>query len=186
MVYTGNNVNAQKWVVPRRTRTVWTVKSRSNFDHDGACPVLYLQLSIYEDFNCVCVCEWRKWDVRGAGLDWWRARPSYFNVLNLELCKERSRTLGMGWNLPEQVRLQADAIGEQQSKRTQSGSCSWSGRNRGAAVEADLCNRRAAAEADAIGEQQLWRRAVRRRITHVGEQGGSSWASEASSATCKF
>ena len=50
----------------------------------------------------------------------------------------------MGWNLPEQVRLQAlsgcnrgaaveaDAIGEQQPKRTQSGSCRCEA---GAAVE---------------------------------------------------
>ena len=70
-----------------------------------------------------------------VGRDWTSdARPSYFNLLNLELRGERSRTLGMGWNLPEQVRLQAlsgcnrgaaveaDAIGEQQPKRTQSGS----------------------------------------------------------------
>ena len=52
-----------------------------------------------------------------------------------DLRGERSRTLGMGWNLPEQVRLQAlsgcnrgaaveaDAIGEQQPKHSQSGSC---------------------------------------------------------------
>ena len=70
-----------------------------------------------------------------VGRDWTSdARPSYFNLLNLELRGEHSRTLGMGWNLPEQVRLQAlsgcnrgaaveaDAIGEQQPKRTQSGS----------------------------------------------------------------
>ena len=56
----------------------------------------------------LCVCERWKWDV-------------------LELRGERSRTLGMGWNLPEQVRLQA-----------------LSGRNRGAA-----------AEAHAIGELQV-------------------------------
>ena len=37
----------------------------------------------------------------------------------------------------------------------QSGSSSRSGRNRGAAVEADVIGRRAAAEAGAIGEQQL-------------------------------
>ena len=52
----------------------------------------------------------------------------------------------MGWNLPEQVRLQADAIREQQSKRTQSGSSSRSGHNLGAAVEVDV-----------IREQQLKR-----------------------------
>ena len=75
------------------------------------------------------------------------------------------KNIGMGWNLPEQVRLQVDAIREQQSKWTQSGSSSRSGRNRGAAVEADAIgkqqfetdqrNRGAAAEADAIREQQL-------------------------------
>ena len=43
------------------------------------------------------------------------ARP---NLLNLELCKECSRTLGMAWNLPEKL----------------AGS---SGRNWGAAVKAD-------------------------------------------------
>ena len=88
----------------------------------------------------------------------------------------------LGWNLPEQVRLQADAIGELQLKRTQSGSC-W---NRGLR----------AAGADASGEQQLKRtetgnsssaqRAVRCRNSHVGEQGGSSWASEASEVTCQY
>ena len=52
------------------------------------------------------------------------ARPLYFNLLNLEVREECSRKLGIGWNLPEQLGLQADAIGEQQSKRTQSGSSS--------------------------------------------------------------
>ena len=55
---------------------------------------------------------------------------------------------GMGWNLPEQLGLQADAIGEQQLKRTQL--------NRGPAAEADAI-RDAAAEADSIGDQQLKR-----------------------------
>ena len=125
------------------------------------------------------------------------------------------------------------AVGEQQSKRTQSGeqqlkrtqsgsssrsgrdreqqlivkaaSSSWSGHNRGAAaggggkrgaaVEADTAivpassswserKRRAAAEADAIGEKQLFRELSGAGLRTVGEQGGSSWASEASSATC--
>ena len=62
----------------------------------------------------------------------------------------------------------------------QLGSSSGSGRNwgaatdadiRGVAVEADQCNRGAAAEADAIGEQQLSQRAVRWRIAHVGKRG---------------
>ena len=104
----------------------------------------------------------RKWDVRGAGLDSTSdARPSY---LNLELHEECSRTLGMGWNRPEQLGVQADAIGEKQLKRTQSGSNSRSGRNRGTAAEVDVSGeRRAAAGADAIGEQQL------KRIDAIGE-----------------
>ena len=59
-------------------------------------------------------------------------RPLYSNLLNLKLREERSRIL---WNLPEQLGLQADAIGEQQLKQTQSGSSSRSRRNR-EAVEA--------------------------------------------------
>ena len=53
-------------------------------------------------------------------------RPSYFNfnLLNLKLREECSRTLGMGWN-------------SWGYKRTQSGSSSRSGCNRGAAAEAD-------------------------------------------------
>ena len=73
-------------------------------------------------------------------------RPSYFN-LNLELREERSRTLG--WN-------PAGAA----NRCMQSGSSSRSGRNRGAAVEADAIGVQqskrarlgAAAEADASGE----------------------------------
>ena len=65
------------------------------------------------------------------------ARPSYFNLLNLELCEECLRTLGIDWNLPEQLvgsssrsrrsrgaAVEAGAIGEQQLKRMQSGSSS--------------------------------------------------------------
>ena len=51
----------------------------------------------------------------------------------------------------EQLGLQADAIGEQQLKRMQSGSSSRSGRNRGAVEE------------DAIREQQLKRMQVASR-----------------------
>ena len=82
-------------------------------------------------------------------------------LLNLELREECSRTLGpgMGWNpvcnrgtavAIGRAAVQADAIGEQQSKRTrsggeqqlkraQSGSSSWTrgGGKRGAAVEVD-------------------------------------------------
>ena len=68
-------------------------------------------------------------------------------LLNLEPCKECSRTLG--WN-------PASAIGEQQSKRTQSGSSSRNGRDR----EQQLKRTQAASmqqqlKAGAIGEQQL-------------------------------
>ena len=58
-------------------------------------------------------------------------------------------------NGQDQLELQADAMGEQQSKRMQLGSSSRGRCNRGAAVEADRCNWGAAAEADAIGEQQF-------------------------------
>ena len=59
----------------------------------------------------------------------------------------------------ENIGQLADAIGELQSKRTQSGSSSRSGRNQGAAAEADAIGEQqlkrtqsgAAAEADAIG-----------------------------------
>ena len=72
----------------------------------------------------------------------------------------------MGWK----AAVEADAIGEQQLKRTQSESssrsgCNWgaadevasSSRTCGAAAEADAIRKHAAAEADpdAIGEQQL-------------------------------
>ena len=107
------------------------------------------------------------------------ARPSYFNLLNLELCEECSRALqrlSMGWSLLEQPAW----------------SSSRSGRNRGAAVESDAIGeqqlkrtqRGAAVEADAIGEQQLKRRVIgdQQLCTercpapnyHVGERGGSS------------
>ena len=55
---------------------------------------------------------------------------------------------GCNW----EAAVEADAIGEQQLKRTQSGSSRRSRHNRGA-----VGNRGAAAEADAIGEQQLKR-----------------------------
>ena len=70
-------------------------------------------------------------------------RTVYFNLLNPELCEECSRTLGMGWNswgsssrsgrnrgaveadaITEHAATEADAIGEQQLKRTQSRSSS--------------------------------------------------------------
>ena len=114
-------------------------------------------------------------------------------LLNLELREECSRTFGpgMGWN-------PASAIGEQQSKQTQSGSSSRSGcdreqqlkrmqaassrRNRGAAAEAKggqqlkwtpQSGPGAAAEADAIGEQlcSLHRELSGAGLRTVGERG---------------
>ena len=66
------------------------------------------------------------------GLDYSDARPLYFNLLNLELCAECLRTLGMGWNIQEQLAdairehaaVEADAVRELQFKQTQSGSSS--------------------------------------------------------------
>ena len=66
-----------------------------------------------------------------------------FNFLNLELHEECSRTLGMGWNLPEPAEL---------------GSSSRSGHNRGVAVlvEADaIGGGEAAAKTDAIREKLI-------------------------------
>ena len=71
-------------------------------------------------------------------------RPLYFNLLNLELCKECSRTLGIGWK-PRQTQAASSSlsgckwglIGEQQLKRI------------------NAIARGAAAEVDTIGEQQL-------------------------------
>ena len=70
---------------------------------------------------------------------------------------------------------EADAIGEQLAM------------NRGAAAGADTNGEQQLKQIDAIREQQLKRtelgssnsaqRAVQRRITHVGERGGSSWCS---------
>ena len=59
---------------------------------------------------------------------------------------------------------EADTSGEQQLKRMQTGSSSWSGRNRGAETQHR--------ELSGAG------------LLMVGEQGGSSWASEANEATC--
>ena len=78
-------------------------------------------------------------------------------LVKLKLCEECQRTLGMGWK----AAVEADTIGEQQLKWTQSRSSSHSGCKQraadaiGAAAEADTIREHAAAEADAIGEQQL-------------------------------
>ena len=87
--------------------------------------------------------------------------------------------IGPGYVIGEQQSKRTQS-GVQQFKRTQSGSSSRSGRNRasssssghnrGAAVEADAIGRRAAAEAGAIGEQQL---DARRRQTGSASRSGS-------------
>ena len=75
---------------------------------------------------------------------------------------------------------EADANGEQQLKWTQAVSSATIieqqlKRRVHAAAEADAIGEcGAAAEVDAIGEHSSAQRAVRRRITHVGERGGSS------------
>ena len=70
------------------------------------------------------------------------------------------------------LHVEADAIGEQQLKRTQSGSSIRSGRNLGA--EADRGKRLSAAEADAMEREQQLKRidaALHRELSHVGERG---------------
>ena len=94
------------------------------------------------------------------GLDYSDARPSYFNLITEPRTLRRMfENSGHGWNLREQLAgsssrsgrnrgaaVEADAIGEQQTKRTpsgtelkrtQSGSSSRSRRNRRKAAEAD-------------------------------------------------
>ena len=114
-------------------------------------------------------------------------------LLNLELREECSRAgiqLGLQADACNRgAAVEADAIGEQQPKRTPSGAAAEadaSGEHAAAAEAGAIIDnivlgtilsmaqsgssgrkRRAAAEADAIGEQQLCtQRAVRRRITH--------------------
>ena len=86
--------------------------------------------------ECVRVCEWRKWDVHGAGLDYSDARPSYFNLFTEPRTPRRMfENFGSGHWLESSKRnrgaaVEADVIGEQQLKRTQSGCSSRSGRDR--------------------------------------------------------
>ena len=81
--------------------------------------------------------------------------------------------------------IEADAIGEQQLKRTQSGSSSRSGRDREQQLEEEANGEQqwkrmpqsgpgAPAEADAIGEKQLFRELSGAGLRTVGEQEGSS------------
>ena len=109
-------------------------------------------------FVCVCVME--------VGCSWGRTR-----LVTCDLCTE-----------PRTLRRMFENIGHGLESSRTAGGCNW-----GAAVKADV--HVAAVEADAIGEQKLKRtrlgssssaqRAVWRWITHVGERGGSSEASEA-------
>ena len=141
------------------------------------------------------------------GLDYSDARPSYFNFFTEPRTPRRMfENIGSGHGLESSKRnrgaaVEADVIGEQQSKRTQSGSSSRSGRdreqqlkrmqaassrrNRGAAAEAKgekqlkwmpQSGPGAAAEADAIGEQLccLHRKLFGAGLRTVGERGGSS------------
>ena len=111
---------------------------------------------------CVClsVCAWRKWVARGAGLDYSDARPLYFVLQFVYWTSKNVREHWAGIRLglqadacnreqqSKRAAVEADEIGEQQPKRTRSGSAaeadtieeqqtqtessSWSGRNRGA------------------------------------------------------
>ena len=62
-------------------------------------------------FNRVSVCVYRKWDVRGAGLDYSDVRPSYYDLLNLELCVECSRIVDMAGICWRGAAAEADTIG---------------------------------------------------------------------------
>ena len=65
--------------------------------------------------------------------------PYLLNILNLELSKECSKTLGRGWNFPEHGwAAETDA---------------W--RNRGAAAKMDAIRQKHAAEVDAVEDQQF-------------------------------
>ena len=124
-------------------------------------------------------CSW------GGTIDYSDARPSYFNLFTEPRTPRRMfENIGLesSWACKRMrgAAVEVDAIGEQQLKRTQAASVQQQlkraqsgsaagGRKRGAAVEAMQSGpgpreqqlirsgrkRRAAAEADAIGEQQL-------------------------------
>ena len=98
-----------------------------------------------------CVCVSVSDDVHGAGLDYSDARPSYFNLFTEPRTPRRLfENIGLesswGCKRMQGAAVEADAIGEQQPKRTRSG----------AAAEADPSSEHAAvAEGGAIREQQL-------------------------------
>ena len=120
------------------------------------------------------------------GLDYSDVRPSYSqSQFNKPRTPRRIfKNSGHGWNLPEQLAgsssrsgsnrgaaVEANAIGEQKTKRTTSGS----------RVEVDAIGvqqpkqtQSGSSEMDAIESSSSAQRAIRHQITHVGERGGSS------------
>ena len=133
-------------------------------------------------------------DGSGAGLDCSDVRPSYFTEPRTP--QRMFENSGLGCKRNRGAAVEADAIGEQQLKRTQaasmqqqlkraqSGSSSWKRTQTGSSSAVAIGPRSSSwFEADASGEQQLkWtqsggkrtqsgssssaQRAVRRRITH--------------------
>ena len=70
--------------------------------------------------------------MRGAGLDYSDARPSYFNLFTEPRTPRRMfENIGPGYAIGEQQSKRTQS-GVQQFKRTQSGSSSRSGRDRAA------------------------------------------------------
>ena len=113
-------------------------------------------------------------------LDYSDARPSYFNLFTEPRTPRRMfESIGPGYAIGEQQSKRTQS-GVQQFKRTQSGSSISSGHNRGAAVKADAIGRRAAAEAGAIGEQQLrGREAEANGERSSASSSGSGWRNRA-------
>ena len=134
----------------------------------------------------MCVCDvWRKWDVRGAGLD--------YNIVTRDL-RTPAKNVREHWARAWAGIRQAQSGTSSRSgrnrassswKRRQTGSSSWSGcRNRAR----EQLKRTQAASSSWSGRN--WGAALHRELSGgglrtVGERGGGSWASEASSATCK-
>ena len=105
------------------------------------------------------------------------ARPSYFNLFTEPRIPRRMfENIGPGHGLESSMQSGSSS----RSGRNRASSSS-SGRNRGAAVEADVIGRRAAAEAGAIGEQQL---DARRRQT--GSRSGSGCRNRAREQQLKW
>ena len=131
------------------SNTNWCQETR-NWHHCRDTNVSINTLRFYVSV-CVCVCEWRKWDVRGAGLDYSDARPSYFNFCTEPRTPRRMfENIGPGYGLESSMQS-----GSSSRSGCNRASSSWSGRNRGAVVEADAIDR----------EQQLKR----------AQSGSSSW-----------